>query len=94
VSFELNRFSAQAWDSGAGLIRSAGASGGKIPLSTQPYYPGINDSLGATQPVRPSNPSSMTLFAAWQSQPARGSRMVEIALRWGAVDATSARRVR
>jgi hypothetical protein len=68
VGFELGLFSAQSYDAGAGLLSARGANGGPVNLSRQPYYPGINDSLGADPTGAAFNAASMTLFAAW-SQP-------------------------
>jgi hypothetical protein len=63
VEFELGLFTAQSSDSQAGSLSIARAQGGPTYLSTQSYYPGINDSLGEA-----FNPSAMMLFAPWASQ--------------------------
>jgi cytochrome c peroxidase len=67
VGFELALYSAQVYDADAGLLSSRGAYGGPANLAgtSQLYYPGINDSLGADPGGGPFNPVSMTLFAAW-----------------------------
>jgi hypothetical protein len=65
VEFELGLFSAQVYDEDAGLLSVRGAHGGPAKLAGQPYYPGINDSLGADPSGAAFNPVSMTLFAAW-----------------------------
>ncbi|MGC1520697.1 MAG: hypothetical protein WA803_04070 [Steroidobacteraceae bacterium] len=65
VGFELGLFSAQVADAEAGLLSARGANGGPVNLAGQPYYPGINDSLGADPSGAAFNPLSMTLFAAW-----------------------------
>jgi cytochrome c peroxidase len=65
VGFELGLFTAQAHDAGAGSLSAQDALGGPVNLATQPYYPGINDSLGGDPTGAPFNPKSMTLFAAW-----------------------------
>jgi cytochrome c peroxidase len=65
VSFELGLFSAQTRDENAGSLRVDGALGGARNLSTEPYYPGINDVLGADPSGAPFNPASMTVFSAW-----------------------------
>jgi hypothetical protein len=63
VNFELGLFTAQSSDLQAGSLSIARAQGGPNYLSTQSYYPGINDSLG-----KAFNPSAMMLFARWASQ--------------------------
>jgi cytochrome c peroxidase len=65
VGFELGLFSAQVYDANAGLLSARGAYGGPVNLAGQPYYPGINDSLGADPTGAAFNPVSMTLFSAW-----------------------------
>lgn len=65
VGFELGLFSAQVYDAGAGSLSARGADGGPVNLAGLPYYPGINDSLGADPSGMAFNPASMTLFAAW-----------------------------
>jgi cytochrome c peroxidase len=69
VSFELGLFTAQARDARAGSLRARGAIGGTRDLAAQPYYPGINDSLGADPSGAAFNPTSMTLFASWLDSP-------------------------
>lgn len=65
VGFELSLFTAQARDADAGSLRAQGGLGAPVNLADQPYYPGINDSLGADPTGEAFNPASMTLFAAW-----------------------------
>jgi cytochrome c peroxidase len=65
VGFELGLYTAQARDAYAGSLRAQGALGGPVNLAGQPYYPGINDSLGADPTGAAFNPASMTLFAVW-----------------------------
>jgi hypothetical protein len=67
VEFELGLFSAQVSDADAGLLSARGAYGGPVNLANGPYYPGINDSLGADPTAAAFNPVSMTLFAAWSN---------------------------
>jgi cytochrome c peroxidase len=67
VDFELAMFSGQLWDNQAGLLSAGGAKGGPDYLSSQLYYPGINDSLGADPNGIAFTPVSMTLFSAWES---------------------------
>jgi cytochrome c peroxidase len=76
VSFELGLNSAQVYDGDAGLLNAGGAAGGPANLSRQPYYPGINDSLGADPSGAAFNPASMTLFAAWSQSEDRARRMI------------------
>ena len=66
VDFELAIFSAQIWDSGAGLLSAGGATGGPYNLSDQLYYPAINDTLGADPNGIAFSPVSMTLYSAWE----------------------------
>ncbi|HWG76472.1 MAG TPA: hypothetical protein VN660_06720 [Steroidobacteraceae bacterium] len=63
VNFELGLTSAQVFSFSVGSLDAAGALGGPRALSRQGYYPGINDVLGDG-----FNPTSMTLYAAWQSK--------------------------
>ena len=65
VTFELGLYTAQSRDWRAGRLTDDGAEGGTRALSTQEYFPGINDSLGGNPTGAPFDPSSMTLFAAW-----------------------------
>jgi hypothetical protein len=67
VDFELALFAGQIWDNQAGLLGDGGAKGGPINLSDQPYYPGINDTLGADPNGIAFNPVSMTLYSAWEN---------------------------
>ncbi|MHB8812243.1 MAG: hypothetical protein ACYDAE_03170 [Steroidobacteraceae bacterium] len=78
VDFELALYTAQLWDDGAGPLDARGASGGPVNLSTQPYHPGINDTLGQDPNGLPFDPTAMTLYAGWMQAPAadafRGDR--------------------
>ena len=65
VAFETGLFFAQAHDFSAGLLDREGARGGPVPLSTTPFYLGINDTLGADPTGKPFDPEAMTIFAAW-----------------------------
>jgi cytochrome c peroxidase len=67
VNFELGLNTAQLADDQAGPLYQGGANGGPLYLSTFPYYPGMNDSLGGDPLGKPFDPSAMTVFAAWQS---------------------------
>jgi cytochrome c peroxidase len=72
VDFELALFSGQIWDNQAGFLGDGGAIGGPINLSVQPYYPDINDTLGADMNGIAFNPVSMTLYSAWEKSAANG----------------------
>jgi hypothetical protein len=68
VSFEMGLYTAQVYDRSAGDLRARGALGGAQPLimEQEAYYPGINDVLGADPFGVAFDPTSMTLFAAWE----------------------------
>ncbi|MGA7301186.1 MAG: hypothetical protein WBX10_12825, partial [Candidatus Sulfotelmatobacter sp.] len=66
VGFELALNSAQLFDFAAGDL-SKGAQGGAQFLSTQPYYPGINDSLGADPQGKTFNPNVFTIYSSFQN---------------------------
>ena len=74
VGFELALNSAQLVDFGAGAL-SKGAQGGAQFLSTQPYYPGFNDSLGGDPNGNKFTPNVFTIYSAFQnsSNPQRAS---------------------
>jgi hypothetical protein len=73
VSFELALSTAQMIDRGAGMLYKHGASGGPAALASQPYYPGINDTLGADPTGAKFNSSAMTLFSPWDAANASDS---------------------
>jgi hypothetical protein len=62
VDFEMGLTTAQAVDFDAGNLQSGGATGGPAPLSTQPFFIGINnlDANGA-----PGTSTIFTLFDSW-----------------------------
>jgi cytochrome c peroxidase len=66
VSFELALNSAQSVDFRAGRLNAEGGSGGPRFLSAVPFFPGINDSLGANPTGAPFNPSAFTLYSDWE----------------------------
>ncbi len=76
VGFELALNSAQLSDFFAGSL-SKGANGGAQFLSTQPYYPGINDSLGGDPEGNPFNPNVFTIYTSFQNS--RNSQQASIA---------------
>jgi cytochrome c peroxidase len=65
VNFELGLSTAQIRSDRVGHLYKDGATGGPLALSTQPYYPGANDSLGHDPSGKPFNPVAFTLYAAW-----------------------------
>jgi cytochrome c peroxidase len=64
VHLELGLSTAQVWDFRAGLLSAFGAKGGPIALVSQPYFPGINDSLTPST----FSPTIFKLFDSWQNQ--------------------------
>src|SRR5205823_8065859 len=62
VAFETTLYTAQTKDVAAGKLDDAGAAGGPVNLSKQPFQIGINDVLSPG-----FNPNSMTLFDAWSN---------------------------
>jgi cytochrome c peroxidase len=79
VGFELGLFSAQVYDADAGSLNARGAQGGIVSLASEPYYPGINDVLGADPTGATFNPESMTLFSAWSKLYAQDGNFFEAA---------------
>ncbi len=63
AAFEAATFTAQQVDNRAGDLSSQGATGGPVVLSTQNFFPGINDSLGGNPTGAAFNPNVFTLFA-------------------------------
>ena len=81
VNFELALNSAQLADDAAGDL-SKHARGGARFLASQPYYPGINDSLGGDPNGNQFTPNVFTLYTSWlhssnpqQASIARGERI-------------------
>jgi cytochrome c peroxidase len=68
LGFELALNSAQQFDFAAGDL-SRGANGGAQFLSSQNYYPGINDSLGADPEGNAFTPNVFTIYSPWQNSP-------------------------
>lgn len=74
VSFETALYTAQSQDENAGNLTDFGATGGPVNLSTQPFYSGINDSLGGDPTGAAFNPNVFMLYNKWaklNSQPNR-----------------------
>ncbi|HEY1950376.1 MAG TPA: hypothetical protein VGG97_25420 [Bryobacteraceae bacterium] len=82
VDFESGLYSAQTIDFWAGALDSAGAKGGPLPISSTPFYIGINDPFGypnnplgcgtgaTASPCTPFTSTIFTLYDAW----ARGEK--------------------
>ena len=69
VNFETQLRTAQAIDFRAGFLNADGANGGPVPLGSQQFFIGINDSFPASfdfNPFRmPFNPAIFNIFSAW-----------------------------
>ena len=69
VAFETALFTAQVWDAAAGDLSAKNAAGGPKALSGQPFYLGINDSLGGNPSGVPFTPVVFTDYDAWGNLP-------------------------
>lgn len=67
VEFERSTYTAQEVDNSAGVLNAQNADGGATYLSSVPYYPGINDSLGGNPTGAAFNPDVFSLFSSWES---------------------------
>jgi hypothetical protein len=65
VAFETGLFTAQAVSDDAGSLRAAGAGGGPVALSAEPFFTGINDPVGLNPTGTPFDPRAFSLFDAW-----------------------------
>ena len=66
VAFEMDLFTAQAFDWRAGVLSADGARGGPVALSQNDFYFGINDTLAGDYRTRaPFTRTAMTLFDGW-----------------------------
>jgi cytochrome c peroxidase len=72
-AFELALFTAQQMDNAPGELDLAGATGGPVNLSVQPFFIGINPLQVSGSTVEPAN-AAMTLFNAWASSTATANR--------------------
>ena len=84
VAFETGLFTAQVWDTRAGLLSARGAAGGPTALSAQPFFVGINDPVGLNPTGAPFDKNAFTLFNAWAAlggDPARASSIEMLASR-------------
>ena len=73
VAFETAMSTAQAFDWSAGWLTSAGASGGAVNLSAQPFYMGINDALGGDPNGNAFNPNAFSLYNSWATLQGRNA---------------------
>lgn len=74
VQFEMGLSTAQIHDNEAGSLQRHGARGGPLNLSTEAYYPAINDVLGGDPTGARFNPNVFSLFTAWEKPSATGAR--------------------
>jgi len=65
LSIEMGLYSAQISDDRAGTLYSGGGNGGPVKLHDQPYYPGMNDSLGHDPHGDGFNPKVFDLYSGW-----------------------------
>jgi hypothetical protein len=72
VDFETALFTAQITDNSAGSLTAAGATGGPVNLSAQPFHIGINDVLGADPAGTPFSTHVFSIYDAWASQTGTG----------------------
>jgi hypothetical protein len=74
VGFETALYTAQVNDENAGSLSAQGGKGGPVTLSTQPFYIGINDSLGGDPTGAAFNPNVFTIYNKWATLNAQPSR--------------------
>ena len=83
VNFEMALSVAQAFDFRAGYLNGDGAMGGPVPLSTQPFFIGINDSFPPSFKFNPTGaqftPTIFTLFDNWLTNNDDDDRRASIA---------------
>lgn len=65
VAFESGIYTAQAFDILAGYLAAAGATGGPVALSLQPFYIGINDPLGQNPTHAAFTSQIFDLYRPW-----------------------------
>jgi hypothetical protein len=68
VDFESALFTAQITDSNAGSLTAAGATGGPVALSQQPFHIGINDVLGNDPSGAAFSTHVFSIYDAWATQ--------------------------
>src|SRR4051812_13949895 len=69
VAFEKALYTAQSTDKGAGVLNARGPMGGANNLSSQEFYVGINDVLGADPEGHPFNSKAFTTYDNWTDSP-------------------------
>jgi cytochrome c peroxidase len=73
VNFEMSLMTAQAIDFQAGILNANGTAGGPVPLASQAFFIGINDSFPPSLGLNPTgaafNPVIFGLYSAWQNSP-------------------------
>ena len=86
VNFEMALFTGQIIDNYAGRLDGRGATGGPVPLTTQPFFISVNSSVNPLVPtleqpgglVSPGdgkfNPAIFNPFDAWASMPSTSQR--------------------
>lgn len=78
VDFETGLSVAQVFDFRAGYLGADGATGGPVPLSTQPFFIGINDSFPPSFHFNPTGepftPAIFTLFDQWLDKHGDGKK--------------------
>jgi len=79
LDLELGLYTAQISDDRAGMLYSGGGNGGPLKLEEQPYYPGVNDSLGHDPHGKAFNPKVFDLYVGWvndsaENDPASSTR--------------------
>lgn len=78
VNFEMGLSVAQVFDFRAGYLGGDGATGGPVPLSTQPFFIGINDSFPPSFHFNPTGepftPAIFTLFDQWLDKHGDGKK--------------------
>ncbi|HJZ71495.1 MAG TPA: hypothetical protein VKE51_07115 [Vicinamibacterales bacterium] len=85
VAFETALFTAQAVSDDAGSLRAAGARGGPVALSAEPFFVGINDPVRLNPTGAAFDSRAFTLFDAWMnaSEAPRDIRMARRAIARG-----------
>src|SRR5205807_5482487 len=74
VAFESGVFTAQVFDTKAGILHEDGALGGPVALSLQlsKFFIGVNDPLGLNPTGVPFNPNIFDVYRPWLSLFGRG----------------------
>ena len=66
VDFETGLYTAQAFDSRAGVLNARQGNGGPIALARQPFFIGVNDPVGFDPTGHGFDADAFTLFNAWR----------------------------